>query len=304
MESIKKFQGPVTDFIDRLIVRVDEIQSAANGRLEKTDIRKHQGALCIKKCDSIQCAFSVCSHQIIDLIIVKLTEQNSLHTNRFAQDHMVAIPILFIMDCLGIPHTKASRDNTVKRLKKEMDLLSKISIEWEETENNKGTLTRKKYTYVRLIDEYSIRKGTLIVRVSPEFADRLINSYVMEFPLWILKLDKRNPNLYFIGKKFAIHSGMKNNVKKGSDGCISVRALLDAVPTIPTIDEVDICDPGHWSRRILEPLEKALKQLSKNGFIEWSYCGRGQSKIDSDDLERYRSNAYSYRDLYIKFEMK
>lgn len=304
MDTLKKFQGPVTDFLDRVVVKLDQIKSVGNGKLEKADSRKQQGVLHIKNCNTIHCPFSAYTHQIFDIMVIKLTELNALRMHRANQERTVYIPLQKIMEYIGTPKTKASRDNFLKRLKQEMNLLAAISLDWSENKKVKGNLEHVKHINIRILSEYYIRKGTLVVTFAEEFADCLINSYVMDFPLWLLKNDNRNPNMYFIAKKLAFHVGMKNNVKKGSNECISIRALLDTVPTIPTIDEVDACDPGHWRRRVVDPLENALNQLQNLGYLEWSYCGRSQTMLDDDDVERHKSNFYVFRDLYIKFRMK
>lgn len=300
MDRLMKFQGPATDLVDRFFIRLTEMQSASSGRLEKTDSRKNQGQLMVRKCNTQKCPFSAYSHQILDLLIIELTKQNGLRSK--ADYHLtVFIPLPSFLEYMGIPKTKASRDETLKRLKKEMELLCSISLAWTETYKINGKEGRKSYDRVGLISGWTIKKGTLIVTFSDKFGGYLINSHLTSYPAELLKLGNRDANAYFLAKKLAYHSSLKNNVHKGSNECISIKALLDAVPTIPTIDEVDADDPGHWRRRILAPLEKALNKLSEKGILTWSYCGRGQSEID--DLNEYKTNIFSFMELYIKFKV-
>lgn len=301
MERRMKFQGPGTDLVDRFLIRLAEMKAAPDGILEKVDIRKKQGQLVVRKSNTLNCPFSAYSHQVLDLLIIELTEQNGLRSK--SDYHLtVTIPLHTILEYMAIPQTKASRDETVKRLKKEMELLSSISLAWVEIEKNNGKEERKSYDNVKPISGWAIKKGTLIATFGEKFGDYLINSHLTSYPAALLKLGNRDATAYFVGKKLAYHAGLKNNINKGSNECISVRALLASVPTIPTIDEVDADDPGHWRRRILEPFEKALDKLSKEGFITWSYCGRGRSKID--DLDGWKSNIYSFQNLYINFKVK
>ena len=92
-------------------------------------------------------------------------------------------------------------------------------------------------------------------------------------------------------------------MKKGSQNCISVSKLLEAIPEIPSIDVINKTDTGHWARRIRIPLERALNALIQKGVLTcWKYCLSGKQEIP--DFEKYSVSYAEFNKLYIHFELK
>ena len=119
-----------------------------------------------------------------------------------------------------------------------------------------------------------------------ELAEYLVNSYVMQYPLSLLKTDSRNANLYPLGRKMALHYGMDNNFIKGTYNTLGVDTALQYCPLIPSCEKVEESD-RQFNRRIYEPFEKTLRDLGFN----YEFLLNGVVK-NSDDIHGMSCTQY------------
>ena len=104
---------------------------------------------------------------------------------------------------------------------------------------------------------------------------------------------------YSIGRYLCIRYSMDNNVAKGINDIVSVKALLDTFNSIPTIAEIKAGGDFHWQRRIQEKLERELDNLYDLGVLEWEYCGAKKAPLKDEEL---RFTTYEqFERAYIKF---
>ena len=196
------------------------------------------------------------------------------------------------------PSTKATENLTRVNIKKSLRTLRKISLSWSEsfTTKEKGQIA-KEYTDVMLFEYAEYRRGHISAKFSFEMASYLNSSYVMNYPIGLLGVDERNPSLYHIGKKLAMHASMNNNKKKGTNSTIRVKSLLSACMTIPNVEDVYLTG-RQYKRRIIEPLINALNSLD---FLGWYFVD--DAELNNAALFLQREDIHCFLDKKIHFEI-
>ena len=75
------------------------------------------------------------------------------------------------------------------------------------------------------------------------------------------------------------------NYFKNNADTISVKALLDNMPGIPSYEEVATSDRD-YNRRIIKPFEDSLDALVDAGiFTEWHYCHTNDTPLTDSELQ-------------------
>lgn len=231
--------------------------------------------------------------KLLDICTMYLTNQNTYRGNNEKINTNVAIPLEQYMSLCGIPLTKPSKDKTRRKVKEDLETLFHMSLEWTESSGKKT----KDFAKMRICDKIAIVRGNINFNFSKDMARYLTNAYIMQYPIELLKVDERNSNLYPLGRKLLLHYSIDNNKKKGTSNIISVKALLEVCPNIPTYEKV-MSEGRQLDQRIRTPLEKALDTLN---FINWEYSN---SKGVSLTEEQILSTDYkTFKNLYIKFNV-
>lgn len=255
--------------------------------------------LTVDRAEDVGVNISVQTHKLFDVLVLALGSQNTYRCPSSKIKTQVMISLDEYLALCSKPRTKASKDELRKVVSKELDLLYHISVEWYEL--RKGET--RHFIKTRLCDQVCIINGYIMVNFTSQMAEYLTHAYVTQYPLALLTVDGRQRAAYYAGKKLAYHYGLRQNQKKGSQNCISVPKLLEAIPEIPSIDVIGKTDFGHWARRIRVPLERALNILIQKGVLTyWKYCLSGKKEIS--DFEKYSAAYAEYNKLYIHFELE
>lgn len=233
------------------------------------------------------------THKLLDACTMELTRQNPYRGADNSINPSIIISLDRYMEMCGIPATKASKDYTRKKVKEDLETLYHISMEWTE---RSGKKTRD-FAKMRVCDKIGLVRGNIILSFSQDMARYLTNAYVMQYPTELLKVDERNPSSYHIGKKLLLHNSIDNNRRKGTANVLSVKALLDVCPDIPTYAQVQATDRA-FDRRIVKPFEAALNSLP---FIRWEYSNSKGSPLSEEQLGATDYDTFSK--LYILFEV-
>lgn len=191
--------------------------------------------------------------------------------------------------------------NAKKDIKKSRDILYAYSLDLP-LKGDKGdnTLERRR----RLLDGVDQDSESVMLIYSLPFATHMAEQHTLTtFPTCLRKIPATQPNAYYLGKKIAEHSFMYANQKKGTDNLLSVKTLL-AVTNLPTYEEVQEKDRGHWEDRIKDRLEANLGYLVTIGLLEeWEYTHSKGRKLT--DKEAYSiDNYYDFEALYIAYKIK
>lgn len=231
------------------------------------------------------------THKLLDACTMVLTQQNPYRAPDNAINPTVIIPLDRYMEMCGIPQTKSSKDYTRKKVKEDLETLYHISMEWTEQSGKKT----KDFAKTRVCDKIALSRGNIVFSFSRDMARYLTNAYVMQYPTELLKVDERNPSSYHVGKKLLLHNSIDNNRRKGTANVLSVKALLDVCPDIPTYEQVQASDRA-FDRRIVKPFETALNSLP---FITWEYCNSKGAPLTDEQLTAMDYDTFSK--MYILF---
>ncbi len=232
--------------------------------------------------------------KLLDACTIHLTEQNTYQGNDDKINVAIEISLPHYGDLCGIPDTKPSRDKLRRRVKEDLETLYHISLDWTEPA---GKSTRD-FAKIRICDKVGIERGKICFNFSSEMAKYLTTAYLMQYPIELLKVDDRNPNLYPLGRKLLLHHSIDNNVIKKTANIISVKALLDVCPAIPSYEEVLKTD-RHLERKIKTPFETALNAIP---FIRWEYSNSKGIPLTDEQLEA--ADYATFIELFIHFEVE
>lgn len=110
---------------------------------------------------------------------------------------------------------------------------------------------------------------------------------------------KYNPYSWGLGHK--LWSYYIINRGKARANRLSVKSLTEAVPDLPTYEEV-ISEGKHISQRIIEPFERDMDELKRVGFLlSWEYCNGRGTPLTNEQLENMDYSVWIK--LYISFTL-
>ncbi len=234
----------------------------------------------------------VSTHKLLDLCYIELTNINDYRGKD--RNLEVVIPLDRYRELLQLPDTKASRDRVRKRVREDLDMLSRIGFIREDPSG--------KINYYSLCQDYTIDpwKGYFTFTFGQKVAEDLIGGYMTEYPVELLALDERNRAAFYIGNKLSQHYSIRTNQIKGTADIISLNALLRACPVIPSYEEVMETD-RHLERRIIQATTDAINSLP---FIEdWSYCN-AKKVPETEEQRETPITLERLNSLYIHFKLK
>lgn len=306
---VKMAHGKATDafaFMNSRNAELDKV--TGNATIERFGVE-----LAILKLETLQATLGVSTDKLLSTAIATFTQQNDF-THGAAPKREVSIPLKEYAQLLGYDveeretstpqeaerekrRAKAQLDNARKAIKNDLLLLQASTLRWEETIKGKA----RDFDSVSLVTRVQIRNGEIKISFSPEIASYLAErNLITQYPTKLLRISGRKPTAYYIGRKLAEHYNIDNNQLKGTHDRISIPALL-AFTDLPSYEEVQRTDRGHWIDRIKEPLEKALDELTAEEILrDWKYThARG---IDLTEEEAYSITSYAdFAKLYLHF---
>lgn len=292
------YQGPQLDAFGRVSTK---LSPAAVDPLERVAMLQDSG-VSVRVENYMKPKISVGIHKLFDVLILLLSQQNKFRNKSGNYNTTVEIAMDDYMELCGIPATKSSRDETRANIKNDLDLLSQITITWRPQAAAREKSNIPQYGNMQLFAWYEIQRGIIRVDFTTDLATYLTHAFVTWFPTNLLQLNGKNSNAYYVGKKMAYHYGLRQNVNRGVNSCISIASLLSSTPDIQCQNILEH-DPGHWSRRIRTPLEKALNALQSVGVIDrWDYCYGKKKPIDNFVAEA--ASFFRFSKLYVAFSIK
>ena len=286
------------------------LQGTATNTLTKTSIKKtppqvdavtglatiaNDGlTVFIEGYDQLSGGLRVSTHKLLDLCTLQITRQNDYRGTGEPRT-LVSISLDDYLDAMGIPHTKASKDKALRKVKEDLEALYSTSIEWSEST---GAETRD-FAKTRICHTVGLQRGRILIDFTPAFTQYLTNSYIMQYPRAILQISEKFTNSYYLGRKLLLHHSIHNNQKKGTHNIISVKALLENAPELPSFDQVKATDRA-YARRIIEPFERDLNALSS--FLTWNYCNAKGAPLSRKQLDNFTYDVFAA--CYIQFQVE
>lgn len=194
---------------------------------------------------------------------------------------------------------KTVLDNVRRKINKDLNILFGASISWKE--EIKGN--ERNFLDVHIIGSKGIKSGNILIEFTASMAEYLICLPLTQYPEALYRLDERNQNAYSIGYKIATYFSMDNNQIRGTANLLKVETLLKNT-SLPTYEEVQEKDRGHWEQRIKEPFENALESLVKCGFLEdWRYSYSKGAELTDKEAENI-SDYQTFSQLFVYFTLK
>lgn len=286
------------------------LQGTATNTLTKTSTRKtppqvdavtglatinNEGmTIFIEGYDKLTGGLRVSTHKLLDLCTLSLTRQND-YRGEGPPNTLVNISLDDYLDAMGIPHTKASKDKARRRIHEDLEALYSTSIEWSEPRGGE----RRDFAKTRICQTIGIHRGRILIDFTPAFTQYLTQSYIMQYPRAILQISEKFSNSYHLGRKLLLHHSTDNNRKKGTQSILSVKALLENAPELPTFEQVRATDRA-YTRRIIEPFERDLNALS--AFLRWNYCNAKGIPLSEKQLAQFSYDEFI--SCYIQFEVE
>jgi len=194
----------------------------------------------------------------------------------------------------GTPDTPQNRNEAQKLLKRELQTLSEIELQYK-----KG---RYEFMKRHPFPDVSMKNGKIRIGLSPEFMEYLTKKthFLMTLKTGILKLKSKSPAVNQLAYYLNLHRSNDNNIAAGTANILSVEECLRNCPSIPTIEEVRASRTSP-DKRIIEMFNWCMDTAVEQGILEgWHYClAKGEA------LNNPAVSGYDYFiSLYIWFEFK
>ncbi len=257
---------------------------------------------------------SLASSQLMDVITIYLTEKlpHNASDESLTKFLDCKLPVETYMNSRGL----SDKNQAVKEMKKDLETLFNMRMVAETKRmaprKNKvtGEVTFRKVTEkmaIRVIDakpDGEIRDYAHF-HIALSFARYLVHSQIMAYPLPIL-LSAKNKNIYYIGKKLAEHYNINQfKAKRKTDkNYISISALLEYTPEIPTFEE-ERNRGKHYRQKCIEPLEKTLDALMDLGVVsKWHFTNAKKTQLSDEDISKYSVSFDEWKERLLYFELK
>ena len=275
------YHGNLTDSLMRLSGRDFVSAGGLRGYWIGPDGQRYDAA----NIDKLLSSLSTSAKKLLDVSVIYLAQGNFYGTGRNSITPQAKIPLIPYLEKNGhavTPRTMPTPEEQAKENERAATRLKKykhtIKKDFEAVEVLKWTGEEKRgrnagdYASMRIISGHKIRQGYIYVNFDIDAAYYLVNAYSMWFPLCLLLHDNKKANPYAIGRKISLHTSMDNNFFAGTDSTLSVMALLNAAPEIPTIEELQERGQRNWKDKIKKPLEEALNENISVGLLKrWEY---------------------------------
>lgn len=275
------YHGKITDDLMRLSGRDFVTLDGLRGYWIGQDGQRYD----VENMDKLFNSLQTSTKKIFDMSVMLLAIQTFYGSGRNSITPQVRIPLIPYLEKNGhdlTPRTMETKEEQAKEneriknrlkqfkraIKKDFDALEVIRFTGEEKQGRHAG----DYARLRLISGHRISKGFIYVNFDIDMAHYLVNAYSMQFPLCFMLFDNNNPNSYSVNRKILLHTVMDNNFFAGTDGTLSVMALLNAAPEITTIQELQERGQRNWKDKIKKPLEVTLNDGVRVGFLKrWEY---------------------------------
>lgn len=243
------------------------------------------------------------STQIIktmDLLLTRLAEVIKLKapSELLKGTGLFSISLKDYMELCGL----SDRKNAREQLSKSLQYLYNTSATWIDTiyydlDTGDKLKTPEAYKFSsRLLISIGdplqpIESGRAIVELHPNFVQALSAGKIAYLPRYMLKINTRkHPHAYRIARFLALYHNM--NIEKPNENRISVKALLDKLPDIPSYDEV-MATSKKLTQLIINPVERDLNALQDEyKGIKWHYCNSNGDPLTDEQLEDYSYNEW------------
>ncbi len=237
--------------------------------------------------------------KLLDVLALKLTDQNSFNAKKERIKPDVKIPLLEYAELKGMSVTKSNKNKLRQEASRDLELLRVATLRW----GDKKTKKRTNQPFTNITSSGEVRNSVIYYRFNLDFASLLIGAYTAFFPLNLLKLDERNVNLYAVGRKLFENYCNIGNIELNRNNIIGIATILNVCNGMPTYEEVMASD-RRIKDRIILPVEKILNTLKEVCGYSWEYCGSGKAALTEKQCDGLKNSDYSvFKAMYIHYEI-
>lgn len=213
---------------------------------------------------------------LLDLLIVEATK-----TGRKSAE--VSLSLSEYMKMRGLKDRKAARESVRDSLERLFNAVVSYSTK----------VSYKGKCYSGIVDgRFCSEKGVLehgfiYFRFSEKMAAMLPGMPVSQFPTLMWQIDmQKNPDSYSVCRKIYTNYYMNRNEKppRHQRDTLSVSALLEGMPGIPTKEEVRRSG-RHFRQQIIDPFEANLNALEDMHMLSWEYRKAKGAYFTKEELE-------------------
>lgn len=217
--------------------------------------------LTIKKYAELKNGIRTTAYMLLDCLVIHFTETGS----RSAQ---IRLPLEKYMEMRGLKDKKEARAQVIE----DMEALKRI--EYEARERIRG-----KWVHSGSISIFGgtglIKNSVIYFNFNADFYNQLKNYCIMEYPKELLKANpKKNPHAYYFGRYIAENYRM--NEGKERQNCITIQALLEQSPELPSYETVMSTDRAIY-KRIIYPV---IRDLDSIGPLYYDLVSKDGNIID------------------------
>lgn len=239
---------------------------------------------------------------MVDLVFAN----NNVHGTRTNLNRDVRLSFREVMEHLGKKQTARNRTEFRKQLEEQiLPTIAQTSLELKDKDGNWLQIYRGAAVGA------NVKKDIIYFELTPKYAEYLNTGNMSQYNYRTFKLgSSNNPLPYYLARKLQdhyFHDG--NRSRKDKEGnpqptnnIIRIKTLLNfCTDTIPSYEDVQRTDRGHWVKRIRQPLEAALNDMTSVGLFEWQYCKRGLAEATPQEISTNDFRKWS--ELYITLKL-
>ena len=246
----------------------------------------------------LQGRISIDEQKMSEMFRIAFKNQN-FHGASKGVNRMVTLSFNETMEILGRTVTPENRKKFAKQLRDTM--LPDIAHQYLEFRASDGSFWQ--------IDiggserKVILREDRIYFEFSEKYAQYLSKAPLSQYNSKTLRLgSQRQPLPYYLAVKLQDHYFHDGNRIRNTHNILSIKAILQfCEEVLPSYEDVQRTDPGHWVDRIRKPLESALDDIKNIGLFEWEYCKKAMGDIT--EQERNTRDYMKWLELYITFKL-
>lgn len=251
-----------------------------------------------------QFPITIVEQKILHEILISFAELNFYGSRNDNLCLTIPIPLTRTMQYLGLKTSYGMKKQFVKRWKDRiLPALHNTYIEIEYKGAKKGDPRYKSVrTYLGggTYTPPSIADDIIWFKINPDFAPIINTKNQITYYKAMLYL--QSPTAFYICGKLLRHYFKYGNQIRGTNKTLRIKTLLESCPDlIPSYEESEAADRGHWRRNIQDKLEGALAEIEAAGIFKCRYKYKGGDKALTSDKARMTYNEWSL--LYIQFDL-
>jgi len=217
----------------------------------------------------------------------------------------IPIPLTWTMQCLGLKTSYGMKKQFSMKLQNEiLPALNNLSMEVVYTGGKKG---EKRYDTIKTTlgggtTRVNIGDDLIWFKINEDFLPYINTRNLTRYHAKMITL--QNPTAFYLCGKLLRHYFKDGNRQRAhpTNNIIRIKTLLESCPDlIPSYEESEAADRGHWKRNIQDKLEGALAEIEAAGIFKCGYRHKGGEKVLTSEKARMTYGEWSL--LYVQFDL-